>query len=616
MKETAISSGVTSSGISASSHDPVTVLSGGTAISTTVMRNGVLTVQSGGSAISTRVKAGGTEIVSAGGSATEDTLDNKAFQIAEGTVIGTVAGSAAVQDLYGIESGGTFTEAVQVVESGGSALDVIMSGSTQNVFFGGYANSTVLLDSQETLFAGASATFTTVSGQAELFVASGATETSALIVDGGSELDSGTSLGAVIASGGVLSVGGPSAVASGSTVFGGTLEVLSGGTALSALVGSLSRDGIMIVSSGGSAIDTEVGARGSEVISAGGSATGDFIGTSGIEIVSSGGIASDTIISGGTLTVGSAGTASGDVTFSGSGGVLEISGGIVSATIVGFSSGDTIDLATLSFSAGGTATLNSATDVLTVTEGGSAARLQLAGDYASASFGLAADAGSGTLLTVSGTIIETSGIPCFAAGTRILTERGLVAVEQLAIGDRVMTAERGTMPITWIGHRRIDCRRHPEPQKIQPVLIAAHAFGRGAPGRDLLLSPDHAVFAEGVLIPVKHLINGSMIRQVVIPAVTYFHVALDRHAVILAEGLPVESYLDTGDRGGFENAEGSTALHPAFASERGDIMLIVEAIGYAPLRVTGPEVEAVRARLATGAKRYPPRGHTAAAARG
>jgi hypothetical protein len=180
----------------------------------------------------------------------------------------------------------------------------------------------------------------------------------------------------------------------------------------------------------------------------------------------------------------------------------------------------------------------------------------------------------------------------------------------------VMTAEHGTMPITWIGHRRIDYRRHPEPQKIQPVLIAAHSFGPGAPGRDLLLSPDHAVFAEGVLIPVKHLINGSTIRQIVIPAVTYFHVALDRHGVILAEGLPVESYLDTGDRDAFENAAGPTALHPAFASERGDIALIVEAIGYAPLRVTGPDVEAVRARLALPAKRYLPLGHRAAAVPG
>ncbi len=500
MQKTAISSGVTSSGASASSHDPVTVLSGGTAISATVMRNGHLVVLSGGSAISTQVKAGGSEIVSSGGSATDDTLDSKAFQIVEGTVFGTVAGSAAVQDLYGIESGGTFNEAVQVVESGGSALDVTVNSGTQNVFFGGYASGTVLNSSQETLFQGASATDTTVSAHAELFVGAGATETGAVIASGGSELDSGTSLSAVI--------------------------------------------------------------------------------------------------SGGTLTVGSGGVASGGITFSGSGGVLDISGGAVAATIGGFSSGDTIDLATLSFSAGGTASLNATTDVLTVTEGGSSAHLQLAGDYASATFNLAADAASGTVLTVSGTIIETSGIPCFAAGTRIMTDRGPVPVEQLAVGDRVVTAEHGTMPITWIGHRRIDCRRHPEPHKVQPVLIAAHAFGHGTPERDLLLSPDHAVFAEGVLIPVKHLINGRTIRQIVIPAVTYFHVALDRHGVILAEGLPVESYLDTGDRGGFENAEGPIALHPSFASERGDIALIVDAIGYAPLRVTGPEVEAVRARLA------------------
>jgi collagen type I/II/III/V/XI/XXIV/XXVII alpha len=111
------------------------------------------------------------------------------------------------------------------------------------------------------------------------------------------------------------------------------------------------------------------------------------------------------------------------------------------------------------------------------------------------------------------------------------------------------------------------------------------------------LSPDHAIFAEGVLIPVKHLINGATIRQVVTPAITYFHVALDRHSVILAEGLPVESYLDTGDRHAFADEGGLTVLHPAFASERTDIALVVDALGYAPLRVTGPVVEQVRAQI-------------------
>jgi hypothetical protein len=97
---------------------------------------------------------------------------------------------------------------------------------------------------------------------------------------------------------------------------------------------------------------------------------------------------------------------------------------------------------------------------------------------------------------------------------------------------------------------------------------------------------------------VKHLLNGDTIRQIDRAAVTYVHVELPRHGVVLAEGLPCETYLDTGDRGGFARADGSVTLHPAFGSERTDISLVMEAAGYAPLRVTGPEVARVRARLA------------------
>ena len=179
------------------------------------------------------------------------------------------------------------------------------------------------------------------------------------------------------------------------------------------------------------------------------------------------------------------------------------------------------------------------------------------------------------------------------------------------VGDRLVTVDGALKPVAWIGTRRVDCRRHPEPARVWPVLIAAHAFGPDLPKRDLLLSPDHAIFAEGVLIPVKHLINGASIRQIVIPAVTYLHVALDAHEVVLAEGLPVESYLDTGDAQAFASLP--VVLHPVFGSERADIALLVEALGYAPLRVTGPEVEAVKARLAM---RYLPHAHRAAAAPG
>jgi hypothetical protein len=196
-------------------------------------------------------------------------------------------------------------------------------------------------------------------------------------------------------------------------------------------------------------------------------------------------------------------------------------------------------------------------------------------------------------------------IACFAAGTGIATAAGTVAVEALTVGDRVLTVEGRLEPIRWIGHRHVHCLRHPTPHAVLPVRISAHAFGIGLPVRDLFLSPDHALYAEGVLVPVKHLINGGSVAQQRLEAVTYFHLELDRHAVILAEGLPAETYLDTGDRSSFANGTGVVALHPAWGSAARDISLIFEAQGYAPLRVTGPEVARLRARLARQATALP-----------
>jgi hypothetical protein len=94
----------------------------------------------------------------------------------------------------------------------------------------------------------------------------------------------------------------------------------------------------------------------------------------------------------------------------------------------------------------------------------------------------------------------------------------------------------------------------------------AGAFGRSKPSQDLWLSPDHAVYVEVVLLPVKHLINGSSSTQVPVDSVTYFHVELRRHDVILANGLPAESYLAGAGRTVFANNAGPAALYPDFSS--------------------------------------------------
>jgi hypothetical protein len=146
-------------------------------------------------------------------------------------------------------------------------------------------------------------------------------------------------------------------------------------------------------------------------------------------------------------------------------------------------------------------------------------------------------------------------------------------------------------PVTWIGHRTVDCARHPAPRKVWPVRIAANAFGPAQPERDLRVSPDHALYIDGVLIPAKRLVNGTTIQQIETDTVTYYHVELRQHDVLLAEGLPAESYLDTGDRANFADAGPVVTLHPIW----GDTW---ELEGCAPLVVRGPALEAIRRRLA------------------
>jgi hypothetical protein len=103
---------------------------------------------------------------------------------------------------------------------------------------------------------------------------------------------------------------------------------------------------------------------------------------------------------------------------------------------------------------------------------------------------------------------------------------------------------------------------------VAPIRIRRGAFADNMPHRDLLLSPDHAVFVDGRLICARQLVNGSTIRQQNGGAsVEYFHVELDAHAILVAEGLPAESYLNTGNRGFFANSGKPLVLHPDLTDE-------------------------------------------------
>jgi hypothetical protein len=154
----------------------------------------------------------------------------------------------------------------------------------------------------------------------------------------------------------------------------------------------------------------------------------------------------------------------------------------------------------------------------------------------------------------------------FASGTRILTDRGEVSIEILREGDAIETVTGAFRPVVFLGRRRVDCSRHPTPCDVWPVRVRAAAFAEGVPHRDLLLSPDHGVYIDDVLIPIRHLINGATIIQEAVDEVMYWQVELPEHAVIFAEGLPCESYPDADGRTAFENGGKVMQLHPRFTA--------------------------------------------------
>ncbi len=292
-------------------------------------------------------------------------------------------------------------------------------------------------------------------------------------------------------------------------------------------------------------------------------------------------------IKGGTLELSAPGAAgSGPITFDASGDptLLFPSTAAPSNPIAGLGVGDFIGVTDKTLSGD----LYTGSSLVIDFAGGGSVTLNIVGSYRQSDFPI---------------IDNQVAVTCFLAGTAILGPAGEVAVERLRVGDMVMTQTDDGLrlePVRWIGRRQVDPARHPRPRDVLPVRVRRGAFGDGLPRRDLFLSPNHAVFADDVLIPVRYLVDGDGIRQLSSAGrITYFHIELDHHSVVLAEGLPCESYLETGGRRMFENGGVPLALHADFTA------LAWDALGYAPLVVTGPKLLAVRSRLAALAPAHP-----------
>jgi hypothetical protein len=149
------------------------------------------------------------------------------------------------------------------------------------------------------------------------------------------------------------------------------------------------------------------------------------------------------------------------------------------------------------------------------------------------------------------TIVE---LMCFMPGTMIRTPAGEIAIEHLRQGDFVAVIDGPALPIAWIGRQTVSTR-FGDPQRNLPIRVRAGALGENRPCRDLLISPDHALLIDDILVQAAAIVNDiSILRESDVPErFTYYHIELDHHALILAENTPVETFVDNADRLNFDN---------------------------------------------------------------
>ncbi len=594
---TTVSSGVTAtistsvSGLVVASGGALLVSSGGIALSATVDPGGSLTVLSGGLDSGSLVQSGGSETVLGGGSAVATTDDAiltvAAGGVASGVKVGIGTGTldvtsggiaiAPIVSSYYTMTGTVIVDSGGVLSGGGNFVTLEAGGSLAPGGSGTFSGLVVTSGATADITSGLSAMNATVDAGGSVVVGPGGYFEGQIAAGAFVAIEGGGARG-IAGNGGTLVIG-----AGGVDLFQGLASVdLTGNSALIVQSGGTVEvedrfllEGTVNATAGGVVLVTYYGSAGPLVLPAGklevtstAVVSSAVAGQGALIEIGSGATAVNVGVSGGTLIVDAGAVLSGGLVFDqyGYGGEMVISGTTLpTVPVSGLGRDETIDLPSIPFDPAGT--ISAGTSAITFVENGYGYSLPIvSAGLIGQTVLLARDASGGTMIEV----------PCFAAGTRIAAPAGEVPVETLRPGDLVLTlggAARRVRPVRWVGTVAVDLTRHPAPQKAAPIRIRAGAFADCVPARDLLVSPDHALLVDGVLIQAQALVNGATIVQEFPARVVYWHVELDEHAILLVEGLPAESYRDTGNRAVFAGESGVRALHPDFAAPAAALVL-------------------------------------------
>jgi Ca2+-binding RTX toxin-like protein len=419
-------------------------------------------------------------------------------------------------------SGGTGNDTVL----GGSGNDTVSGDQGADVLFGGTGNDTAFGGSGNDTISGEDGNDSVDAGTGDDTVFGGSGTDSLLGGDGSDSLDGGIGNDTVFGGTGadtLLGGDGSDSLDGGAdndTVFGGSgTDTVLGGDGDDSLDGGADNDTLF----GGTGTDTLLGGDGNDSLD-GGSGSDQLLGGDGNDTLQ-GGVGNDTLIggAGGDLLLGGLDA---DLIFAGAGDTID--GGESGADF------DTIDLTGL----GAHIIIRDPN----FPENGIIQFLDMFGNVSG---------------TITFTNIETI-IACFTPGTLVATAAGPVAVENLSIGNRVITRDHGLQPIRWIGRKALDAASLAADPTLQPILIRKDALGHNMPDRDMMVSRQHRMLMSGpaaallfgsdeVLVRAVHLLGLPGVTSMAMEGITYLHVMFDRHEVILADNAWSESF-QPGDR--------------------------------------------------------------------